>query len=120
VSNLRPEDYPAHFPWELVPPAHYATGFTICGGTLTLTFSYAIYPKAVLLMVASKVGDQATTIWRRIWAPKEEAVESATQLVGDAEEYLIDTLGLMVRPVEDLDLGDYLEHLKLNLANKLN
>lgn len=108
---------PPHFPCEKDPPQHLCQGFTLHGGAVDINLAYAVYPLGVVLIATVKVGDLARTIWRRFWTTRESALEAAESLAGDAEEYMFETLGLAPRPVEDLDLDDFLHHLDMCLNN---
>lgn len=107
------------FPWELKEPLHAAAGFTMSCGNLKLFFAYALYAEGVLLLCYEKIGDAGATPWRRHWTSIEAAVDAAENLVGDAEEY-VETLGGHTRPVEDLDVDDFIQHLHMRLNNELH
>lgn len=107
------------FPWEEQEPAHAASGFKVSGAMLTIHVAYAVFPQAVLL-VSYLETPQGVSPWRRVWAPKASAVEAAENLAGAAEQYLTADLGITPRPVEDLDLDDFIEHLSLRLTNALH
>lgn len=111
---------PWAFGWEKDPPLHAATGFLLVGGNVTVNLGYMLYPQGVLLLAFTKIGGQEPTLWRRHWAPKETAVDAAESLAGDAEEYIFGTLGLAPRPIEDLDLDDFIQHLHMRLNNELH
>lgn len=111
---------PWAFDWERNPPMHKATGFLLVGGNVVVNCGYFLYPQGVLLLAFVQIGDQEPKIWRRHWASKEAAVDAAESLAGDAEEYIMGTLGLAPRPVEDLDLDDFIQHLYMRLNNELH
>ena len=112
-------DMAGKFPWEGREPTHVASGFKVSGGMLAIHAAYAIYPEAVLL-VSYLESPSGKSPWRRVWAPRGSAVEVAESLAGAAEHYLTADLGLTARPIEDLDLDDFIEHLSLRLNNALH
>lgn len=114
-----PPETMGQFPWETREPTHMASGFKVSGGMLTIHAAYAVYPEGVLLL-AYLESPQGTIPWRRLWAPKETAVAAAEDLAGVAEHYLVEGLGITPRPLEDLDLDDFVEHLSLRLNNALH
>ena len=105
------------FECESQPPLHYVNGFTLHGGNVDIDHAYAIYPLGVILIVTVKIGDAQRQLWRRVWAPRDTAVDAAEQLCYDSEEYLIDTLGCRPRGVEDTDLNDFVHHLDMRINN---
>ena len=107
------------FPWERVQPKVNSFGFLASAGNIKLSFGYAQFDRGIfLLYVSESIGTQTSRIWRRVWAPAEEALEAAFDLCNDAEIYL-ESIG-HVRPVEDLGMADFLEHLKLRINNELH
>jgi len=115
------ETLPAwQFDWEKAQPRHSAGGFRLVGGNMTIMLGYAVYDEGVLLHAVTKVGDQAPDLWRRFWASHDVAVASAEEMVDDAEHYMFNTLGLRPRPIEDLDLDDFIEHLQARLEGGLH
>jgi len=111
---------PFSFDWEKVPPKHASGGFRLVGGNVTIMLGYAVYDEGVLLHAITKIGDQNPDLWRRYWTSHDVAVASAEELVEDAEYYLFNVLGLRPRPVEDLDLDDFIEHLQARLDGGLH
>jgi hypothetical protein len=112
-------DTKGQFPWESSEPTHFARGFRVSGAMLTIHAAYAIYPQGVLLLTYLET-PQGTNPWQRVWTPRENAVEAAENLAGAAEHYLTADLGITPRPVEDLDLDDFIEHLSLRLNHALH
>lgn len=110
----------AKFPWEGREPDHVATGFVLGSSNYRIHLAYAVAGQAVLLLASTQVGTSELVPWRRFWVPKETAVEAATQLAAEAEEFLLEDLGAQARPNEDLDLEDFIHHLKLRLENALH
>lgn len=111
---------PWAFEWEREPPLHTAAGFLIVGGNVTVNLGYWTYPNAILLLAFTKIGQQEPQLWRRHWTSMEAAVEAAENLAADAEEYITETLGLMPRAVEDLDLDDFVQHVHMRINNELH
>lgn len=117
---MKPELPPWAFSWEGKEPEHSAGGFLLVGGNVIVSLGYAVYPQGVLLLATTKIGAQEPLLWRRHWSSKMAAVEAAENLAGDAEAYICETLGLIPRPVEDLDLDDFIQHLSMRLNNELH
>ena len=107
-------------PWEVRAPQHNCSGFMVAAGNVRINCGYAVWPESVLLFAVISVGGGEFIPWRRFWAPHASAVDAAEGLAGDAEHYLIETLGMALREDEDLNLDDYLEHLHLRITNGLN
>lgn len=105
------------FPWQGETPEHDAHGFRLVGGNVTVLLGYAAYRGGILLYSLVQIGDQQYKPWRRHWASREAAVESAESLAGDAYEYITETLGQRPREIEDLDLDDFVEHVRLRTEN---
>lgn len=111
---------PNSFPWEGQEKLAPVYGFRLVGGNVTISLTYAVVGSAVMLVAATKIGDQETPIWRHFWSPKSSAVAAAEDLAASAEEYLFETLRLAPRPDEDLDFDDFVEHLRLRLAGEFH
>lgn len=105
------------FECEREPPIAHCSGFILQGGNVAVRFGYVVYPMGVVLMATIQIGDSEIKMWRRFWASRERAVDSALQLVEDAEDYLFGTLGLRPREDEDLDTDDFMHHLDTRLNN---
>jgi hypothetical protein len=116
MSELAPMG-PPFFDCERGPPIHSCSGFCLVGGNVRVGFGYGIYTMGVLLVVTTRIGLADSTVWRRVWAPKDQALDTAETLVGDAEEYLVDTLGCAPRLEEDLGVDDFLHHLDMCLGH---
>jgi hypothetical protein len=108
------------WPWETKPPLNVAAGFNLTGGNVTVSIAYAEYPSAIMFLVHTKIANQEPVLWRRFWSPKMSAVEAAENLTCEAEDYLLETLGLRPRETEDLDFDDFIEHLRLRVNNEFN
>lgn len=108
------------FPWDSTNPEHIVQGFLIVGGNVTVNLGYVLFPQGVLLFATTKIGAAPPELWRRYWTPRESAVKAAEDLAAWSETYITETLGLSVRPIEDLDLDDFIEHLRLRIENEFN
>lgn len=89
---------------------------TLGGGSLRLHVGYQQYDKAVLLMVLQQFGHHPPTLWRSFWSPFHNAVDQLEELVGCCLQYMED-LGVTLRPEEDFDVEDVVEHLQVRLKN---
>ncbi len=108
------------FPWEKEEPLHAVFGFVMGGPFFRLYYGYAIYPGGVLLYcheLLVQVGKLQP--WRRYFTSREGALEIAEDLLADSEEYL-ESLGIVLRPTEDLGPDDFLFHLHARLNNELH
>lgn len=114
------QEQPWLFPWETGKPLHFASGFTINGGNVTVRLTYLIYAEGVLLFSTVQIGAQPVQTWRRYWTSHVGAVESAENMCADAHEYITKTWGMRPRGEEDLDLDDFIEHLSARLNNELH
>ena len=94
-------------------------GFTVAAGSLVVRLGYKMQPSGVLLFAYTQIGDASPQPWRQFLAPPESAVEAAMSLAADAEDYAIST-GCALRPNEDLDLDDFIEHLRLSVAGEMH
>lgn len=94
-------------------------GFTLAAGSLVIRLGYRLSGNIVTLFATTQIGPQEPQVWRQFSAPRETAVEAARGLVEDACGYADATKGL-VRPTEDLDLGDFVTHLAMNLNGELH
>lgn len=112
------ETPPGLYPWELQHPTHPLVFFVATGGQVEVRLGYAVYGRAILLVAIVKTPGTEAQLWRRHWASSESALRSAENLCAEAEEYLTETLGWKsLRPAEDLDYEDFLDHLKARLNN---
>lgn len=107
---------PGHFDWEKEPCTD-TYGFRIVGGNVTVMLGYAVFEKGVLLYAHTQIAEQGFKPWRRHWTSRHSAVEAAEMLCSDAYDYITETLNLTPRAVEDLDLEDFLEHLRSRIEN---
>ena len=107
------------FPWESRAAAHTAIGFRLGGPTVEVILGYSDYGKQLLLMSFIHVLNNPLTSWRSIWVTRESAVEQADMLAGEAEAYIED-LGITVRPTENLDYDDFVEHIRLRVEGMFN
>jgi hypothetical protein len=98
------------------PPAY---GFTLTAGTLVIRLGYRVAGNTVTLFATTQVGTAPPTMWRQFETPKQSAVGAACRLAQDVHEYAAATGGL-IRPSEDLDLDDFIEHLSLTINGELN
>lgn len=105
-------------PWESRKPQHDCGGFKLVAGLLELEAGYADFGGPVLLYIIETING-TRRIWRRVWTHRTVAHEEAEGLVGDAEEY-VESLQLIARPVEDLDLDDYIQHITERYQNGLH
>lgn len=102
------------FSWESRKPSHSTFGFRRGGVGLEINLGYVDYGPQICLAALIVVTGQPATIWRSHWVPRASAVSAARDLAADAWGYLGD-LRLVVRPVEDLDFSDYVEHIRLRV-----
>lgn len=103
-------------PWEGREPLYNVRGFTAKATNLHINLGYAVYEGgSVLLYALETIGGGAPTQWRLLWTTKERALDMAESLCADVEEYL-DSMRMPWRPVEDLDMDDYIEHLRTRIA----
>lgn len=98
-------------------PAAY--GFTMTAGNLTVRLGHKPAPGGVLLFATTQIADQTPQMWRQMVVGKESVYDMACQLVAEAEDYLYSTKGL-VRPVEDLDFDDFIQHATMSANGELN
>lgn len=103
------------FPWESKKPNHATFGFKRAGVGLEINLGYLDYGPQICLVALIQAIGQPAVVWRCHWVPRGAAVEAARDLASDAAHY-IRALRLVVRPVEDLDYGDYVEHIRLRVA----
>lgn len=112
--------HPQAFEWETKPPLHSAGGFLMVAGNVWISMGYAVFKEGVLLQSYTRIGDNQPQPWLRHWTSHLAAVEMAELMVCNAEEYLGETLGQAIREVEDLDGDDFIEHLRIRLANEFH
>lgn len=107
-------------PWEGGEVQTNCWGFTAKASNLLLTLGYATYGNGVVLLyVREQIGPAPPATWRAIWTTRECAVELAEALCSDVEDYL-NSLRMPWRPVEDLEMEDYLEHMTLRLSGQFH
>jgi hypothetical protein len=94
-------------------------GFTLAAGNLVIRLGHVIKEDGVVLFATTQIADAAPMMWRQFTSPRHAAVDAAERLVEDAEEYAEATGGL-IRPSEDLDFDDFVEHLSRTLEGDLN
>jgi hypothetical protein len=103
----------------LTPTEKPPYGFTVAAGNLVIRLGYKMQNAGVLLFAYTQIGDAAPQPWRQFLAPPGAAVEAAMALAADAEDYAVST-GHPIRPNEDLDLDDFIEHLSLNVTGEMH
>lgn len=86
---------------------------------MEINLGYLDYGPQVCLVALIKVIGQPNVIWRSHWVPGDSAVEAARNLAADARGYIRE-LKLIVRPVEDLDYNDYVEHIRCRVEGRFN
>ena len=90
------------------------------GGNLKLHLGYRAGASGpVNLFCMEQIGAAPLTMWRNFWVSREAAEEAAENLCAEADDYL-DSFESPRRPHEDLDMDDYLEHLRTRVANSFN
>lgn len=94
-------------------------GFTLAAGNLVIRLGYKVEGNLVTLFATTQVASNPPQMWRQFQAPKASAVEAAHNLAGEACDYAESTGGL-IRPYEDLDLDDFIEHLTLTVQGEMN
>jgi hypothetical protein len=99
----------AAFPWEERSPLFDTSGFRCVTGTLEVSAGYADFGGPVLLYVIEDISG-TKRVWRRVWTTREAAADQAESLVADIEDY-IETIPATPRPVEDLSLDDFIQHI---------
>lgn len=97
------------FSWETHKPQHDTYGFRCVAGLLEVSAGYADFGGPVLLYVIENISG-TKRVWRRVWTTRGSAAEQAEVLVGDIEDYL-GSIAAVQRPVEDLDLDDFIQHI---------
>lgn len=100
-------------------PESAVYGFTLAAGNLVIRLGHVVKPNYVALFATTQIADAEPMMWRQFTCPRSSAVEAAERLAGDAEEYATATRGL-IRPTEDLDFDDFVEHLALTISGELN
>lgn len=103
-------------PTPVEAPVH---GFTLAAGNLVIRLGYRDNGATVTLFATTQVGASPPQMWRQFEAPKASAVGAAERLVIDATEYAYSSGGL-IRPSEDLDFRDFVEHLSAKIQGELH
>ena len=103
-------------------PLHQPVMFVQSGGAVDVHLSYLLFQEAVLLSAfVTMPGYPPGRIWRQHWTSYEGSVSAAEDLADDALEYLQDSLGHKnLRPAEDLDYDDFVEHLRARLNKEFH
>jgi hypothetical protein len=95
------------------------TGFRQASGLVEIRVGYVLAGGVVGLFAVLVLPGAAPQVWRQFWAPRAEAMDAAAELCADCMEYLT-KFPLPIRPVEDLDYDDFLEHLYCRLNGELH
>lgn len=95
-------------------------GFRMASATVAVSPYYEIFGNRVVLGAWIYVAGAPPAQWRRFETPRESAIDQAIELCLDIEEYLVDGLNQVPRPVEDLDLDDFIDHLEMRLTNAMH
>jgi hypothetical protein len=103
-------------PWEGREPLAWVTGFRQASGVVSISLGYAVYPEAVLLFSTINLPNTPPQLWHQYWTSYVEAERMAESLAGEAEEYLR-RFSLPMRPTEDLDYDDFIQHLHTRINN---
>ena len=111
---------PRAFPWEAREPDFNAYGFMAVRGTVQIYLGYAVFGNAVLLYCNERIADNQTRQWLRFWTTRESAIEQAEGMCSDVEDYLMSYGHMPARPIEDLDMDDFINHLKARLNDELH
>jgi hypothetical protein len=96
-----------------------AYGFTAAAGTLVIRLGHKPVKGGVMLFATTQVADQTPQMWRQFTVGREAAVSMAATLASEAMEYLEATRGL-IRPVEDLDFDDFVQHVAMSTNGELH
>jgi hypothetical protein len=110
---------PNAMPWQDEPPIATVGGFTLASGHIAITLGYALYKEAVLLHSHLHMPNSEPKLWRYHWTSYIEAERMAENLAAESEEYLR-KFQLPIRPNEDLDFDDFIDHLHARLNNELH
>jgi hypothetical protein len=95
-------------------------GFRAVCGAVELTAAYEAGPAGpVRLLLIEQFSGSAPRLWRNVLVSRGAAVKAAEDLCRDAHAYL-SRFPFPTRPSEDLDLDDFVEHLRIKLANELH
>ncbi len=95
-------------------------GFRISSATVQVWLGYRVYGNRVELFAATQVAGTPPVNWRNFTTTRQQALREAEILCDDAEAYLVVGLNQTLKPVEDLDFDDFLNHLELSLKNAMH
>lgn len=96
-----------------------AYGFTITAGTLVIRLGYKLLGDSVYMFATTQIGDAKPQLWRQFTTHRKAAEEAAESLAADAEEYA-EATKCLIRPSEDLDLYDFVEHVALTVRGEMH
>lgn len=114
-SHLLPQEEPGE---ELAPQSAW---FKAASGFLEVRVSYWVHERGILLCAVIEPPNNAPyKVWRRYWTSHVGALREAESLCGEIVEYLTSMTRSPLRETEDLDLDDFLEHLKTRLDNNFH
>jgi hypothetical protein len=95
------------------------SGFRQAAGLVEIILGYVVVGEVVGLVAVLSLPGAPPQVWRQFWTPKAEAMNAAADLCADCMEYLA-KFHLPIRPVEDLDYDDFLEHLHCRINGDLH
>ncbi len=102
------------FPWDVDPGLQHAYGFTAVRGGMQIFLGYVTTATGPVCVYANeKIGDMALRPWLQRWVPREKAHAAAQALCQEVEDYLASFRGMVSRPVENLDMDDFIEHIRI-------
>ena len=96
-----------------------AYGFAITAGTLAIRLGYKVNGDTFYMFATTQIGDARPQIWRQFTTTRENAEAAASNLAADAEEYA-EATKCLIRPSEDLDLYDFVEHVALTVRGEMH
>lgn len=95
-------------------------GFRAVAGGVEITAGYQMGPSGpVRLLMMEQVVSGSPRLWRDVLTSRDSAVQAAEALCRDAHAYL-SRFPFPLRPYEDFDLDDFVEHLRIKIANELH
>lgn len=105
-------------PGEMLSPQ--SAWFKAAAGFVEVRVSYWMHERGILLCAVIEPPNAPYRVWRRYWTSYEGALREAESLCGEVCDYLTNLTKTQMREVEDLDLDDFLEHLKTRINNEFH
>lgn len=88
-------------------------------GNLVVRLGHKPTPLGMVLFATTQVGDQSPQMWRQFEVPLASVPDMALQLAAEAEDYIL-SAGGPVRPTEDFDFDDFIEHATRTATGAMN